>query len=159
MSSSAKCNFCNFLQTGTARHLINLFFLSFFFFIILRYPAISSTMVVLRRHIFSISLRVFLNSICWWSLTEVRVIANLFRSPGLFSVFWPILTVQSSGWCPLVLRILAFGDCSKRTNYNQYHRHLLFHSFSSLVRSKYLYPFSFFFNLYSVVLRAGKFLF
>ena len=42
-------------------------------------------------------------SINRWSFTGVWVIASLLKSPELFSVFWPILTVLSFGWSPLVL--------------------------------------------------------
>ena len=33
-------------------------------------------------------------SIGWWSFTGVWATVSLLRSPGLFSVFWPNLTVQ-----------------------------------------------------------------
>ena len=36
-------------------------------------------------------LRVFHFSVSWLSFTEVWVIASFLMSPGLFSVFWPIL--------------------------------------------------------------------
>ena len=39
------------------------------------------------------SLRVFHISVNWWSFTKVRVTASLLKSPGLFSVFWPISIV------------------------------------------------------------------
>ena len=39
---------------------------------------------------FKSSLQVFHSCIRWWSFSGVCVIANLLRSPGLFSVFWPI---------------------------------------------------------------------
>ena len=45
---------------------------------------------------------VFQTTISWWSFTGVWVITSFRKSPGLFSVFWPILTVLSSGWSPLV---------------------------------------------------------
>ena len=48
-------------------------------------------------------LRVFLISVSWWSLTGVWVLAILLESPGLFSVFCPILSVLSIGWSPLVI--------------------------------------------------------
>ena len=38
--------------------------------------------------------RVFHTSVSHWFLTEVWVTAILLKSPGLFSVFWPILTMQ-----------------------------------------------------------------
>ena len=40
--------------------------------------------------------------ICWLSYIGVWVTSNLFRSSGLFSVFWPILTIL--GWSLLVVR-------------------------------------------------------
>ena len=36
------------------------------------------------------SLRVFHISVSWWSFTEIWMTATLLKSPGLFSVFWPI---------------------------------------------------------------------
>ena len=38
-------------------------------------------------------LNVFHTSISWWFLTGVWVTASLHKSPGLFSVFWPILMI------------------------------------------------------------------
>ena len=35
-------------------------------------------------------LRSFHNSISWWFLTGIWVTTSLLKSPGLFSVFWPI---------------------------------------------------------------------
>ena len=46
------------------------------------------------------SLRVFHISVSCWSFTEVRVTASLLKSPGLFSVFWPILIMLYFGWSP-----------------------------------------------------------
>ena len=37
-----------------------------------------------------------LESFSWWSFSGVQVTANLLRSLGLFSVFWPILIMLSS---------------------------------------------------------------
>ena len=39
------------------------------------------------------SFRVFHTNVSWWSLTGVWLTASLFKSPGLFSVFWPILVM------------------------------------------------------------------
>ena len=39
---------------------------------------------------FYYSLRVFHNSFSWWSFNEVWVTDSHLKSPGLFSVFWPI---------------------------------------------------------------------
>ena len=46
--------------------------------------------------------RVFHTSISWWSFTRVWETASFLKSAGLFSVFWPILTVRSSGCSQLV---------------------------------------------------------
>ena len=56
-------------------------------------------------------MQIFHISISWWFFIGVKVIASLHRPPGLFSVFWPSLTMLSSGCSRLVLRfptILAF---------------------------------------------------
>ena len=39
-------------------------------------------------------LRFFSISISWWSFTGLWKTANLLKSPGLFSVFWPISIMQ-----------------------------------------------------------------
>ena len=98
----------------------------------------------------------------WKFFTEVWV-TSLFKSPGLFSVFWLISKMQLVRWSPpppsryfQVLQSLyqSFGDCTKSSNYNWYNRH--FHMpqffFNSLARSKYLsfFSHSFNFTLWSV---------
>ena len=40
------------------------------------------------------SLWVFHISFSWWSFTEIFVIASLFKSPELFSVFWSSSIIQ-----------------------------------------------------------------
>ena len=35
----------------------------------------------------------FLTSVIWWSFTGVQVTASLLRSPGLYSIFWPVSVV------------------------------------------------------------------
>ena len=42
---------------------------------------------------FCYSLRVFQISVSWWFSTGVWVTASLLKSPGLFTVFWPISTM------------------------------------------------------------------
>ena len=49
------------------------------------------------------SLRIFHICVNWWSFTGVWVTASLLKSPGLFSVFWPISIILLFGWSPLVL--------------------------------------------------------
>ena len=51
---------------------------------------------------YSTTLRVFHISINWLPFTGVWVTASLLKSPGLFSVFWPISTLLSFGWSLLV---------------------------------------------------------
>ena len=61
-------------------------------------PAICSEYVVQKTIIIIIiiiiilllSLQVFHTSISWWSFTGVWVTTSLLKSPGLFSVFYPI---------------------------------------------------------------------
>ena len=48
-------------------------------------------------------LRIFHTCISWSFPTEVRVTASLLKSPGLFSVWRPILIIPSFGCSPLVL--------------------------------------------------------
>ena len=93
------------------------------------------------------SLRVFHISVSWWFSTGDWVTASLLKSPGLFSAFW-----RSQQCCYLdgllpshyfwVLQSLyqSFGDYTKSTNYNWYHRHFHVPQFFlySLARSRYL---------------------
>ena len=58
------------------------------------------------------SMWVFHNSIRLWSFTGIWLIASFLKSPGLFRVFWLILTMQF---------FQAFGGHSKHFNYNWYH--------------------------------------
>ena len=106
-------------------------------------------------------LRVFHTSFSRWFLIGVWVTASLPKSPGPFSVFnnaviWVVST------CPLISKSSSpctsiFGDCTKSTNYNWYHRHFhvpqILGGFSSLARSKYLSMFllSFSFTLRSTI--------
>ena len=52
----------------------------------------------------SLLLWIFPTSVSWWSFTWVWVRASLLRFPGLFSVFWPILVMQSFGWSRFVFQ-------------------------------------------------------
>ena len=73
----------------------------------------------------------------------VCVIGSILKSPGFSSVFWSILILLLFEWSSLVffyqvLQVLyqSFGDCTKSTNYNWYHRHFQvpqFFQFSSKV--------------------------
>ena len=42
--------------------------------------------------------------------TGVWITIRLLKSPGLFSVFWPILKIQLFGWSQLVLLFLTLPD-------------------------------------------------
>ena len=44
-----------------------------------------------KRQILCYSLRFFQTIMSWWSFTWVCMSVSLLKSPGLFSVFWPIL--------------------------------------------------------------------
>ena len=47
-----------------------------------------------------IIIRVFHISVSWWSFAGHWVTANILKSPGLFSVFWPF-SIMLFGWSPL----------------------------------------------------------
>ena len=53
-------------------------------------------------------IRVFHISISWWSFTGDWVTANLLKSPGLFSVFWPFSIMLLFGWSPLGHQLFTF---------------------------------------------------
>ena len=57
--------------------------------------------------------RVFHTSISWWFFTRAWVTASFFKSPGLFSVFWPILTMLLFEWSPLALRFQSLQSLDK----------------------------------------------
>ena len=66
-------------------------------------------------------------SVSRWSFTGVWMTASVYRSPVIFSEFWPILKMLSFGWSPFVLQFAnvpsLFRDHSKCANYNWYHRY------------------------------------
>ena len=45
-------------------------------------------------------IRVFHISVNWWSFTGDGVTVSLYKSPGLFSVFWPFSIMLLFGWSP-----------------------------------------------------------
>ena len=51
------------------------------------------------------SFTVFRISVSRWSFHRVWETVNLFKSPGLYSVFWPFSTMLLFGWTPLVLQL------------------------------------------------------
>ena len=50
-------------------------------------------------------IRVFHISVSRWFFTGVWVTANLLKSPGLVSVFWPFSIMLSFGWSPPVRQL------------------------------------------------------
>ena len=51
-------------------------------------------------------LRVFYTSVSWWFFYWSLSDSKSLQSPGLFSVFWPILFILLTVWSPLVLWFL-----------------------------------------------------
>ena len=103
---------------------------------------------------------VFHISVNWWSFTGVWETANLFKFPGLFSVFWLSSIMLYFAWSPLVLLfpsppipLIILCDCTKSTNHNWHNCHLQFFFFNSLARSRYLSSFSFLSILFCSQLR------
>ena len=102
-------------------------------------------------------LRVFHTSVSWCFLNVVFATASLFKSPLLFSVFWPILKMELFGWSS---RVLLFPSPPSlltifRLLYQELQLQMILPSlscptvfFSSLARSRYL-PFFFRFLLIS----------
>ena len=89
--------------------------------------------------------------------TRIFMTASHLRSPGLFSVFWPLSTMQSFGWSRYFFRFLiplvffqGIGYRSESTNYNWYLQHPQNCIFSSLARFKYLSLISRFFFKFSL---------
>ena len=101
------------------------------------------------------SLKVFHISVSWWSSTGVWVTASLLKSPGLFSVFWPIsinLVFRMVFICPLISKssspfINPYVIVPRALITIGINVTFVIHSFfSSLARSKYLSFFSISFN-------------
>ena len=59
--------------------------------------------VLAARHDDDDAIKNFPWSVSWWPSTGVWIAASLRKSPGLFSVFWPILIILLFGWSPLVI--------------------------------------------------------
>ena len=72
-------------------------------------------------------LRGFHISVSWWSFARVWVTASLLKSPGLFSVFWPICSLDghhTSTYFQILQSLYqSFGDCIESTNYYWHNRH------------------------------------
>ena len=86
-----------------------LYFIAFFFcsvarskysFIFLR--SFIFTQCSIKYYYYFTVLRVFHASVSGLFFTRVWVTASLLKSPGLFSVFWPILVMLKSRWSLLV---------------------------------------------------------
>ena len=61
-----------------------------------------STSIIMNISII-ISIPCVFFSVNWWFFNGVWARASLLKSPGLFSVFWPISIMLWFGWSPLVL--------------------------------------------------------
>ena len=170
MSSSAKCNFCISYRLGLL--VILSMCLSVPFLIIPSTLTITGTVVVLRWHIFSISIfkllhlllllsllfysfQVFHINISGRTFTEVWVTSFL-RSPEFFLIFWLISTMldslHSSNFGLFQSPFQAFEDHSKCANYNWYQHHFhipQLYQFSSKVQA--FVSLCAFFDFHSVV--------
>ena len=87
--------------------------------------------------------------------------ASLLQSLGLFSIFWPICSLdclRSSSYFQVPQSIYqSFGECTKCTNYNWYHRHFHVPQFFQFVSKVLEFILLFvFFQFYSVVSRDSK---
>ena len=97
----------------------------------------------------------FPTSLSWWFLAGVWATASLLKSPGLISVFWPILIMQLSWWflldfifpsLPVSLSILWWPYQAHRLTIGITVTYM-FHSFSVLKQGLEIYlSFSFSFN-------------
>ena len=65
----------------------------------------SVTFIVLPK-VLSNFLWVFHISVSWWYFDGDWGTASFFKSPGLVSVFWPIATIQQSGWSQVFIWFL-----------------------------------------------------
>ena len=64
------------------------------------------TITIMFHIIIFTPFRVFPTSVSRWFFTRFWVTKSLLKSPGLFSVFWPISIMLYFGWSPLVLSLL-----------------------------------------------------
>ena len=106
------------------------------------------------------SLRVFQISVSWWFSTEVWETPSLFKSPGLFSVFWrsqKCFLHPSRYFQVLQSLYQSFSDCTKSTKYNWYNRHFHVPQFFQFPSKVVVFIFLFtFFQFYSVVSRDSS---
>ena len=65
----------------------------------------TESVILLNHHQFPYftNSKIFSTSIRWWFLTGVWATASLLKSPGLFSIFWPIWIMLQFGWSLLIL--------------------------------------------------------
>ena len=83
------------------QNFLSLFWKSCFVCIILPFVDIFLIIIIIIIH----SLELFTSAFGWWFFTGVRVTASLFKSPGLFSVFWPFSITLSFGWSPPIRQL------------------------------------------------------
>ena len=104
----------------------------------------------------------FYISVKWWFFTGISETASHFKSPGLFSAFWPIsLLLKFRESPPVSLFPIPCTnplETKSRTQIIIGNRvTFMFHSFfNPLARSRYLSFFSFTFRVYSMVSRDSK---
>ena len=110
-------------------------------------------------------LKVFHASVCRWFFTGVWVSVSLLMSPGLFSVFWLILTMPQFGWSPLILFISkSYDPCTnpwvivpRAPITTGITVTFMFHNFFLFSSKVQVFIFLFdFFRFYSVISRKGK---
>ena len=87
------CMFHSFFNSLAKSRYLSFFSHSFNFILWLAGTAKSTFMQVLLLLFFFSLLRVFHTIVSWWFFTEIWVTASPLKSPGIFSVFWPILVM------------------------------------------------------------------
>ena len=108
------------------------------------------------------SLPVFLTRDSWWFLTGIWVKASLLWSPGLYLVFWLILTMLLSRWSrfflwlPILTVIFPSLFPSALTTIGTTVTFIFHNFFSSLARSKYFLIFYFYSEVSQNTLQIGS---
>ena len=75
------------------------------FFHIVGFFSYTHTHAHIYIYIYIYSFRVLHICVSWWFIRGVWVKVSLLKSPGLFSVFWPLTIMLSFGWSPLVCQL------------------------------------------------------
>ena len=103
LPSSFLETYCLFISSLVCKALCVV--VSFFF---LWYFCWSSSLV--HFNTYYLLIRIFHISVSWWSFTCDWLTANLLKSPGLFSVFWPFSIILFFGWSPLGRPLINIPD-------------------------------------------------